>query len=139
MSPASIGVTKVILTTATDPAKMYIDLNSQAHAIWVVPLESCMFVKTHLALLPNCFMLVALIFFVILMATGIYKHNPGPRAFKIMYREVRAFFPPWSCPSEKSYLSSQGLLWLVIAMLVEIVPVVSRAYSPLCVDGAHPL
>jgi hypothetical protein len=98
-----------------------------------------MFVQTHSALLPNCILLVADIFFVVLMATGIYKHNPGPRAFKIMYREVRAFSAPWSCTSEQSYLSSQGLLWLVVATLVEIVPIVSRVYRFLRVDGAHSL
>lgn len=98
-----------------------------------------MFVQTHSALLPNCFLLVADIFFVVLMATGIYKHNPGPRAFKIMYREVCAFLAPWSCTSEQSYLSSQGLLWLVVATLVEIVPIVSRVYWFLRVDGAHSL
>jgi hypothetical protein len=87
-----------------------------------------MFVRTHSSLLPNCFLLVADIFFIVLMATGIYKHNPGPRAFKIMYREVRTFLPPWSCTSETSYLYSQGMLWLVVATLVEIVPVVSRVY-----------
>jgi hypothetical protein len=88
-----------------------------------------MFVRTHSALLPNFFLLAAEIYFVVLMVTGIYKHNPGPRAFKVMYREVRAFLPPWSCTSETSYLSSQGLLWLVAATLVEIVPAVSRVYS----------
>jgi hypothetical protein len=63
-----------------------------------------MFVQTHSGLLPNCFLLAADVFFIVLMATGIYKHNPGPRAFKIMYREVRAFLPPWSSTSETSYL-----------------------------------
>lgn len=53
-----------------------------------------MIVQTHKALLPNCFLLAADVFFIVLMATGIHKHNPGPRAFKIMYREVRAFFFP---------------------------------------------
>jgi len=98
-----------------------------------------MFVKTHTALLPNCFLLAAEIFFIVLMATGIYKHNPGPRAVKIMYREVRAFLSPWSCMPETSYLSSQGLLWLVVATLVEVVPIVSRVYSLLHEDGAHSL
>ncbi len=85
-----------------------------------------MSVRSHSALLPNCFLLVAEVFFIVLMAAGIYKHNPGPRAFKIMYREVRAILSQWGYMSETSYLSSQGLLWLVVAMLVEIVPVVSR-------------
>jgi hypothetical protein len=98
-----------------------------------------MFVHTHSALVPNFLLLAADIYFIVLMATGIYKHNPGPRAFKVMYREVRAFLPLWSCTSETSYLSSQGLLWLVVATLVEIVPIVSRVYSLLCVDGAHSL
>jgi len=52
-----------------------------------------MFLKTHSALLPNCLLLAAELFFVVLMVTGIYKHNPGIRAFKIMYREVRPFLP----------------------------------------------
>jgi hypothetical protein len=77
---------------------------TKSNAVWEPALEVCMFVQTHSALLPNCILLVADIFFVVLMATGIYKHNPGPRAFKIMYRE--------------------GLLWLVVATLVEIVPIV---------------
>jgi hypothetical protein len=85
-----------------------------------------MIVRTHKSLLPNCFLLVADIFFLVLMAAGIYKHNPGPRAFRIMYREVRAFLSPWGYTSETSYLSFQGLGWLVIATLVEIVPIVSR-------------
>ena len=96
-----------------------------------------MFVKTHSSILPNWILLVADFFFLMLMAIGIYKHNPGPRAFKIMYREVRAILPAWSYTPESSYLSSQGLLWLVIATLVEIVPIVSRVYSLLRVDGAH--
>lgn len=91
-----------------------------------------MIVHTHLALLPNCFLLFAEIFFIVLMASGIYKHNPGPRAFKIMYREVRALLTPWSCHL-RQVLFHQGLMWLVAATLVEIVPVVSRVYSLLCV------
>jgi len=96
-----------------------------------------MIVRTHAALLPNCFLLVAVIFFLVLMATGIYKHNPGPRAFKIMYREVRGFLPRGSYTSETSYLLFQGLMWLVVATLVEIVPIVSRVYSLLLVNGTH--
>jgi hypothetical protein len=95
--------------------------------------------RTHSALLPNCLLLVAEIYFIVLMATGIYKHNPGRRAFQVMYREVRAFLPPWRYTSETSHLSSQGLLWLVTATLVEIVPIVSRVYSLLLVDGVHSL
>jgi hypothetical protein len=97
------------------------------------------FVQTHKALAPNCLMLAAQIFFLVLMASGIYKHNPGPRAFRIMYREVRIFLSPCSCTSEAGDLSSQGMLWLVAAMLVEIVPTVSRVHSLLCVDGSHSL
>jgi hypothetical protein len=41
--------------------------------------------------------------------------------------------------SETGYLSSQGMLWLVVATLVEILPIVSRVYSLLRVDGAHSL
>lgn len=96
-----------------------------------------MIVRTHTALLPNCFLFLAEIYFLVLMATGIYKHNPGRRAFQIMYREVRAFLSPWRYTSETSYLSSQGLLWLVIATLVEIVPIVSSVYSLLFVNGVH--
>ncbi|KAF8487254.1 hypothetical protein DFH94DRAFT_19582 [Russula ochroleuca] len=77
---------------------------TKADAVWVPALETCMFVKTHPAIFSNCMLLGAEIFFIALMATGIYNHNPGPRAFNIMYRE--------------------GLLWLVAAILVEIVPVV---------------
>lgn len=98
-----------------------------------------MFVDTHKSLVPNCFMLAAELFFVVLMATGIYKHNPGPRAFRVMYREVRPFLPPRSRMSETGYVSSQGLLWLVAATLVETVPVVSRVYLLLRVNGAHSL
>ncbi len=96
-----------------------------------------MFVQTHSALVANSFLLTAELFFVGLMATGIYKHNPGPRAFRIMYREVRDIVSPWSYTSETSHLLSQGLLWLVAATLVEIVPVVSRVYSFLHAHGAH--
>ena len=83
---------------------MYADTDSQADAQWVPALETCMFVQTHMSLLPNCFLLATEIFFLALMAAGIYKHNPGPRAFKVMYREVRAFLSLWSCASETSHL-----------------------------------
>ena len=73
------------------------------------------------------------------MASGIYKHNPGPRAFRIMYREVRVFLSTLSCTSDAGYLSSQGMLWLVAATLVEIVPIVSRVHSLLGVNDAHSL
>jgi hypothetical protein len=62
-----------------------------------------MFVKTHPAIFSNCMLLGAEIFFIALMATGIYNHNPGPRAFNIMYREVRAILPSWSHAPEPSY------------------------------------
>ncbi|KAN0118749.1 hypothetical protein V8E52_004860 [Russula decolorans] len=77
---------------------------SKGTAVWVPALQTCMIERTHSALLPNCLLLVAEIYFIVLMATGIYKHNPGRRAFQVMYRE--------------------GLLWLVTATLVEIVPIV---------------
>jgi hypothetical protein len=75
---------------------MYADIDSQANAEWVPALQTCMFVQTHSALLSNSFLLTAELCFVVLMATGIYKHNPGPRAFRIMYREVRDIVSPWS-------------------------------------------
>lgn len=99
-----------------------------------------MFVQTHKALLPNCLMFAAEFYFLVLMASGIYKHNPGPRAFRIMYREVRMFLSPSSCSSEAGYLSSQGMLWLVAATLVEIAPIVSRGtFVTLCGWCSFPL
>jgi hypothetical protein len=44
---------------------------------------------THVALLHNSVLLGTEVFFLLLMAGGIYMRNSGLRAFKIMFREVR--------------------------------------------------
>jgi len=100
----SVPVTVVSIAVVLANIGAWIYRVTKGNAVWLPQLETCMFEQTHSALLPNCFLLVAEIYFIVLMATGIHKHNPGPRAFKIMYRE--------------------GLLWLVVAALVEIVPIV---------------
>jgi len=76
----------------------------QANSIWTPEVQACLRVHTHVALLSNTVMLASEVIFILLMAGGIYIRNPGPRAFKIMYRE--------------------GMLWLVIAALVQTPPVV---------------
>jgi len=81
----------------------------QANAIWEPALETCTLVNTHPALLTNSLLLGTEVLFLALLAVGIYRHNSGPRALKVMYRE--------------------GLLWLVAAILVEIVPVVFLALN----------
>ena len=88
-----------------------------------------MFVHTHPAIISNSLLLGTEIFFLALLAIGIYNHNPGPRAFGIMYREVRVILLSRAMRLNPITYSCQGLLWLVAATLVEIVPVVSRAYS----------
>ncbi|KAH9958770.1 hypothetical protein BC827DRAFT_1269365 [Russula dissimulans] len=76
----------------------------KANSIWSPVAQSCLRVHTHTALVNNGVLLASEVFFILLMAGGIYLRNPGPRAFKIMYRE--------------------GLTWLVIATLVQTPPVV---------------
>ena len=71
-------------------------------------LDSCMFVRTHPAIVSDCLLLGTEIFFLALLAIGIYNHNPGPRAFKVMYREVRVFFLLWSHAPEPSILFMSG-------------------------------
>jgi hypothetical protein len=68
---------------------------SQAQSEWVDLTESCSWQGTHKTLLNNILLLGTELILIVLMATGIYNHNPGPRAFKIMYREVRDFILPW--------------------------------------------
>ena len=46
---------------------------------------------THVALLHNSVLLGTEVFFLLLMAGGIYMRNSGLRAFKIMFREVRDY------------------------------------------------
>jgi len=75
-----------------------------ANGVWSPQAQLCLFEHTHHALLNNGMLLATEIFFIVLMAGGIYTRNPGPRVFKIMFRE--------------------GLLWLVLASVMQIVPVV---------------
>lgn len=70
---------------------MLIDL--QASAIWLPEVQSCLRLHTHVALVNNGLLLASEVFLLLLMAYGIYMRNAGPRAFKIMYREV------WDHPS----------------------------------------
>lgn len=51
--------------------------------------QSCSWQGTHKTLLNNILLLGTEVTLIVLMATGIYSHNRGLRAFKIMYREVR--------------------------------------------------
>lgn len=44
---------------------------------------------TRICLLNNGLLLASEVFFLLLMASGIYMRNSGLRAFKIMFREVR--------------------------------------------------
>jgi len=76
----------------------------EAQSQWEALAESCSWQGTHRTLLNNGLLLATEVIFILLMATGIYSHNPGPRAFKIMYRE--------------------GLHWLLAAAAVQTVPVV---------------
>jgi len=76
----------------------------EAQSEWVELSESCSWQGTHRTLLNNILLLCTELILIVLMATGIYKRNPGPRAFKIMYRE--------------------GLFWLLAAATVQTVPVV---------------
>lgn len=69
-------------------------LNLQAKASWDPTSMACVRTKTHQALLNNVLLLATEVVFAVLMAAGIYYRNPGPRAFKIMYREVRTRDPP---------------------------------------------
>jgi len=73
---------------------------TEADSVWVPIPGVCMFLHTHSTIFSDIVLLATDAFFLALMATGIYIHNRGPRAFKIMYRE--------------------GLLWLVAAILVEL-------------------
>jgi len=81
----------------------------QVNAVWVPAVETCMLVQTHPAIIANSLLLGTEVILLALMAIGIYRHNQGLRAFKVMYRE--------------------GLLWLVAATLVEVVPVVFLALN----------
>ncbi|KAI9447260.1 hypothetical protein BJY52DRAFT_360939 [Lactarius psammicola] len=76
----------------------------EAQSQWVALTESCSWQGTHRTLLNNILLLCTELALIVLMASGIYSHNPGRRAFKIMYRE--------------------GLFWLVVAAAVQTVPVV---------------
>lgn len=67
-----------------------------------------MFVHTHPAIVSNCLLLGTEIFFLALLAIGIYNHNPGPRAFGIMYREVRVILLSWSHAPKSNYLFTSG-------------------------------
>ncbi|KAI9453595.1 hypothetical protein F5148DRAFT_460083 [Russula earlei] len=78
-------------------------------SIWSPVAQSCMRVHTHAVFLNNIMLLASEVFLIVLMVAGIYIRNPGPRAFKIMYRE--------------------GLLWLVLAALVQTPTVVFLALN----------
>lgn len=60
---------------------------------------------THVALVNNAVLLASEVVFILLMAGGIYIRNPGPRAFKIMYREVGIIVPMSSQVTEQSRVS----------------------------------
>ena len=97
----------------------------QLDAAWVVELQACIRVHTHAALLNNALLLGSEVAFLLLMASGIYMHNSGLRAFKIMYREVRDHRPTSGRASQPSHHLWQGLLWLSLAIVMQIIPVVS--------------
>jgi hypothetical protein len=61
----------------------------KASAVWVPGMETCMRLHTHITLINNSVLLASEVFFLLLMASGIYMRNSGLRAFKIMFREVR--------------------------------------------------
>jgi len=96
----------IVITAAAVTANVVVWIYriSQASAVWVPELQTCMRLHTHIALLNNSLLLASEVFFLLLMASGIYMRNSGLRAFKIMFRE--------------------GLLWLTFAALVQTVPVV---------------
>ena len=65
-------------------------LTSQTGVIWEPQVQACLWMHTHAGLFQNSVMLGSEVFFLMLMAGGIYMHKPGRRALKIMYREVRS-------------------------------------------------
>lgn len=88
------GVTKVTppsvyICTVSAPRGMLIT-DLQAKAVWAPQVRSCLRLHTHAGLVSNGAMFASEVFFLLLMMAGIYTHNSGLRAFKIMYREVRA-------------------------------------------------
>jgi len=64
-------------------------LTSQMSAVWEPRAQACLRLHTHAGLLQNSVMLGSEVFFLMLMAGGIYMRKSGRYAFKIIYREVR--------------------------------------------------
>jgi hypothetical protein len=98
--PITVFSVAIILTNIGVWIRYVIEAQSQ----WVAVTQSCSWQGTHKTLLNNILLLGTEVTLIVLMATGIYSHNRGLRAFKIMYRE--------------------GLFWLIIAAAVQTVPVV---------------
>jgi len=100
--PITILSAAIILTNVGAWIRRVIEARSK----WNPQAQLCVRSHTHTALLNNILLLATEVVFLLLMAAGIYYRNPGSlaRAFKIMYRE--------------------GLLWLVSAVIVQIVPTV---------------
>ena len=65
------------------------DTDLQASVIWEPQMQACLRLRTHAGLLNSSVMLGSEVLFLLLMAGGIYMHNSGLHAFKLMYREVR--------------------------------------------------
>ncbi|KAH9969355.1 hypothetical protein BJV74DRAFT_867900 [Russula compacta] len=75
-----------------------------SQASWQPLVQVCMWQETQKGLFNNGLLLATEVFFIALIASGISKRNSGLRALRVMYRE--------------------GLLWLVVAALVQVIPVV---------------
>ncbi|KAI0298452.1 hypothetical protein B0F90DRAFT_702538 [Multifurca ochricompacta] len=98
--PVTVFSAAIVLTNVGAWIRRVVEANSE----WEPLTQTCAWEGTRRALLNNGLLLATEVILFLLMAGGIYNRNPGPRAFKIMYRE--------------------GLLWLVAAVLVQTVPVV---------------
>lgn len=100
----SLPITIFSIATILANLGVWIRCVIEAQSQWQALTESCSWEGSHKTLLNNSLLLGTEVVLILLMATGIYNHNPGLRAFKIMYRE--------------------GLFWLVAAAAMQTLPVV---------------
>ncbi|KAH9054887.1 hypothetical protein EDB87DRAFT_1406750 [Lactarius vividus] len=100
----SLPITLFSIAIIMTNVGVWIRCVTEAQSQWQVLSQSCSWQGSHRTLLNNILLLGTELVLIVLMASGIYNHNPGRRAFKIMYRE--------------------GLLWLLVAAAVQTVPVV---------------
>ncbi len=94
---------------------------------WNREIHTCVITEVSRGLPNNASMFATEVILFVIILSGVYQRNSGRHILSTMCREVRGLC--WRRP--RSSLHSQGLIWLAVAAVVQLLTVVRTALAVL--------